>query len=197
MLLARFSEFDRDEQGFIAADRLRELLSSLGDEFGELPSEDELRKQMDPDGLSLITWDAFQRHLKPRHPAAIQAAAAAAAAARMAEAAGGEAAQAAREVAAAAVGASAAEEAARAAAQLEASHAAAAAAAASGGALTLYHYNGLATRGHEHKRVLSELKVTPGAARGMPVDSRGIAAVVRTRWHDASVEWEGQEPSIS
>ena len=45
MLLARFSEFDRDEQGFIAADRLRELLSSLGDEFGELPSEDELRKQ--------------------------------------------------------------------------------------------------------------------------------------------------------
>jgi hypothetical protein len=33
-------------QGFVAADRLRDLISSLGDQFGELPAEEELRKQV-------------------------------------------------------------------------------------------------------------------------------------------------------
>jgi hypothetical protein len=153
--------------------------------------------KMDPDTLSLITWDAFQRALLPRHPAAAPALsasslpsdpaeahtsnastaaaaseattasattarAAAAQAATISTAATSAAAAAveATAAAAAAVGPEEAAAAARAATAIEEKAAAEAASAAAGGALTLYHYNGLAARGHEHKRVLSKIKVS-------------------------------------
>lgn len=34
------------------------------------PPLEELRKQIDPEGTSLILWDAFQRVMMPLHPAA-------------------------------------------------------------------------------------------------------------------------------
>ena len=67
-LLAAFSEFDQEGNGFISAEHLQTLITSLPQ--WQCPPLDELRNQLDPDGLSLIMWDAFQRVMMPLHPVA-------------------------------------------------------------------------------------------------------------------------------
>ena len=62
----------------------------------------------------------------------------------------------------------------------------------------LYHYNGLAARGHAHKRALRLLEVTPNSAAGQPAfGGGGLASCIATRWKDAAVTYEGPEPSIN
>ncbi len=67
-LLAAFSEFDQEGNGFISAEHLPTLISSLPQ--WQCPPLDELQTRLDPDRLSLIMWDAFQRVMMPLHPLA-------------------------------------------------------------------------------------------------------------------------------
>ena len=70
--------------------------------------------------------------------------------------------------------------------------------AAGGGSYRLYHYNGLAARGHAHKRALRLLEVVPGGAKGQPgAQGQGLSACIATRWKDAMITFEGPEPSIN
>jgi len=62
---------------------------------------------------------------------------------------------------------------------------------------SLLHYNGLASAGHAHKRALRHVTVRTGEARGQPMADAGLAAVLQTRWKDASIGWHGTAPSIN
>ena len=70
-LLAAFSEYDTEGNGFISAEHLPSLASSLPQ--WSLPPVDDLRRQVDPDGTSLLVWDRFQAVLMPLHPDAAEA----------------------------------------------------------------------------------------------------------------------------
>lgn len=48
-------------------------------------------------------------------------------------------------------------------------------------AFELYHYNGLGSAGHAHKRALRVLTVDPSATRGQPLACDGLGAVIQTR----------------
>jgi len=67
-LLAAFSEYDQEGNGFISGEHLPTLIAALPQ--WATPPLEELRKQIDPEGTSLILWDAFQRVMMPLHPAA-------------------------------------------------------------------------------------------------------------------------------
>ena len=76
-LLAAFSEYDNEGNGFIAADKLPSLVSALPQ--WRTPPVEELQRLLDPDGTSLVLWDSFQRVMMPLHPSAAEHAAAPAA----------------------------------------------------------------------------------------------------------------------
>lgn len=158
--------------GFISSDRLPALISALPQY--NLPPLEALRTQLDPERTSLIIWDRFQQTLLRFHPATASSHAEIDPPLEFGQTAIGD-------PAAGAIGDPAAS-------------AIAAAAHNPPAALALLHYNGLGAAGHAHKRALREVAVRPGAGRGHPSATGGLAAVVQTRWKDALVTWEGDEP---
>jgi hypothetical protein len=62
--------------------------------------------------------------------------------------------------------------------------------------LELLYFNGLTGRGHEGKG-LRAVRVEPGAARGQPMATQGLAACLQTRWKDGLVSYDGPPPSIN
>ncbi|KAL1495180.1 hypothetical protein AB1Y20_017045 [Prymnesium parvum] len=148
-----FSQYDQEGNGFISAEHLPTVMGALPQ--WHLPSVEELRPLLDPDGTSMLIWDRFLRELLPLHPEAAAALAA----------------------------------------QQQAG-----AAADEPRSFELLHYNGLSGAGHAHKRALRAVAVRCGGARGQPVaggSNESLAAVIQTRWKDASVSWEGPPPSIN
>lgn len=154
-LLRAFSAYDQEGNGFIAADKLSSLISSLP-ELNPPPFE-QLRRDLDPEEISLVTWDRFRAVVLPLHR---QAAPLLAPQSDAALAAG----------------------------------AAAAAAHAPGATLELLYFNGLTGRGHAGKG-LRAVRAEPGAARGQPMSSQGLAACVQTRWKGSMVKHE--TPSLT
>ena len=69
-LLAAFNEFDQEGNGFISAEHLPTLIAALPQ--WQPPPIEELRTKLDPDGTSLLVWDAFQRVMMPLHPTAAE-----------------------------------------------------------------------------------------------------------------------------
>ena len=139
-----------------------------------MPPLEALRTQLDPERTSLIIWDRFQQTLLRFHPTTASSHAEIDPPLEGGQTAIGD-------PAASAIGDPAASAIAAAAHHLPA-------------ALALLHYNGLGAAGHAHKRALREVAVRPGAGRGHPSATGGLAAVVQTRWKDALVTWEGDEP---
>ncbi len=146
-LFRRFSDYDTEDAGFISAERLPALLSALPG-WGALDTT-LLQKELDPEGTSLIVWDAFLKSMLPRGPSKGVATSEPLAKSAKAE------------------------------------------------PLVLYHYNGLAAAGHEHKGALRVVSVERGENRGVSNEQAGLAAVLQTRWKDARVTWEGVAPSIN
>ena len=64
-LLRAFSAHDHEGNGFISADRLSALVASLPEV--DPPPLDELKRSLDPEEISLITWERFRAALLPRH----------------------------------------------------------------------------------------------------------------------------------
>ena len=69
-LLAAFSEYDQEGNGFISSEHLPTLISGLPQ--WNAPPIEELRTQLDPDRTSLILYDAFQKVMMPLHPLAAE-----------------------------------------------------------------------------------------------------------------------------
>ncbi len=67
-LLAAFSEFDQEGNGFVSGEHLGTLVAALPQ--WQTPPVEELRGQLDPEGTSLVLWDNFQRIMMPLHPEA-------------------------------------------------------------------------------------------------------------------------------
>ena len=158
--------------GFISSDRLPALISALPQY--NLPPLEALRTQLDPERTSLIICDRFQQTLLRFLPATASSHAESDPPLEGGQTAIGD-------PAAGAIGDPAAS-------------AIAAAAHNPPAALALLHYNGLGAAGHAHKRALREVAVRPGAGRGHPSATGGLAAGGQTRWKDALVTWEGDEP---
>ena len=64
-LLRAFSTYDQEGNGFIAADKLSSLISSLPEV--DPPPFDELKRDLDPEEISLITWERFRAVVLPLH----------------------------------------------------------------------------------------------------------------------------------
>ena len=64
-LLRAFSTYDQEGNGFIAADKLSSLISSLPEL--DPPPFDELKRNLDPEEISLITWERFRAVVLPLH----------------------------------------------------------------------------------------------------------------------------------
>ena len=65
-LLAAFTEFDKEGNGFISAEHLPTLTAALPQ--WSFPPMEQLRSQLDPDGTSLLVWDTFLEASPPPHP---------------------------------------------------------------------------------------------------------------------------------
>ena len=209
-LLASFSEFDQEGNGFVSGEHLPTLVAGLPQ--WQTPPLEELRSLIDPDGTSLLVWEAFHRvmmqYLGGRsyfvtrravltmtgafdryHPEVVSGRVQVGKTGPGGPAAGSSAetatARAVRED----------EELQAALALSMAPTPAEPAAVPEGLCHTLFHYNGLAAAGHTHKRALRSVQVRP--AGGGQSEGTGLAAVLLTRWKGGHISYDGPPPSIN
>ena len=72
-MLAAFSRYDTEGNGFISAEHVAALAAALP-EWATPPAE-QLQRDLDPEGTSLVVWDRFRTVMLPLHPHAAELAA--------------------------------------------------------------------------------------------------------------------------